>query len=293
VSEGGDLAGLDELLDYVRRADRTTRIEHRNAIAAYGDQAIDPMVEWLDDREFGAFAVRVLERIAAVEGARKQVIDALAAALPDAPSVPIAGDIQAALTHLGARSASTDRPPRPHAPRPQGRPGLPGRRYWAMRTGVSRPDVVWREARAGRLRQGWGWAEEQSLERIARVLRAGGELTDWQRQAWPARRMLTTEPDGIRLDDLVVTQNLPRHAHISVFRVVGPYGFEVPSEHDDYGHYLQVELLVGDVSRYDPWVSDALRHAIKLRPRLYEITPYGGEVEALITAARDHHRGAA
>ena len=51
---------------------------------------------------------------------------------------------------------------------------------------------------------------------------------------------------------------------------------------EDYGHILPVELSVEDVSRYDARVSDALRHAISLRPRLYEITDCGGDVEDLV-----------
>jgi hypothetical protein len=95
--------------------------------------------------------------------------------------------------------------------------------------------------------------------------------------------MLATEPDGIRYDDLVVTQNLPRQGRLSVSRVVGSYEFSIPDSPHDYGHILPVELLVPDIGRWDLGVSDALRRAISLQPRLYEITPYGGDVEALVT----------
>ena len=95
--------------------------------------------------------------------------------------------------------------------------------------------------------------------------------------------MLETEPDGVRYDDLVVTQNLPSVRPLSVCRVIGPYDFSVPESPEDYGHLLPIELVVEDVSRHDEAVSDALRHGIRLRPRLYEITPFGGDVEALVT----------
>jgi hypothetical protein len=45
-------------------------------------------------------------------------------------------------------------------------------------------------------------------------------------------------------------------------------------------------LLVEDVPRGAAAVSVALRYAIALRPRLYEITPYGGDVEALVETVR-------
>ena len=167
---------------------------------------------------------------------------------------------------------------------PQGEPGHPGRRYWAMRTSQHHPDFVWGEVRAGRLRQGWGWTDEQDLRRIAERRRAKAELSSAQLQAWRAHRMLASESAGMRVGDLVVTQNLPRLGRISVCRVVGGYYFELPGGPypEDLGHVLPVQLLVGDIDRWDGQVSEALRHAISLRPRLYEITPYGGDVEALL-----------
>ena len=282
---------LEALVDRVRRSERFDRIELRDPVVAYGDAAIDVMADWLDDREFAAFAVRVLERIGRDPEHRAAVIKALVEALPESPSDAIQSDINAALENLGRGVLRPSlRRSRAEVPPPVGIPGRLGRRYWAMRTSISRPDFIWAEARRGRLRQGWGWEEEQDLRRIAARAKQGAELTQVERMAWRARRMLGTEHDGVRYDDYVVTQNLPRHAHISVFRVVGPYEFDVPNEPRDYGHILPTELLVEDISRHDARVSDALRHAIRLRPRLYEITPYGGDVERLVSTAGSRDR---
>lgn len=276
---------LDALLDEVRRADRATRIELRDGIAEHGAAATSPMADWLDDREFAAFAVRVLERIGQMDGQLQPVIRALSEGHATAATPAIAGDIEEALRRLGSRLMQPDAPRsrRAPVPPPVGRPGRPGRRYWAMRTSVSNPDFIWAEVRRGRLRQGWGWMEEQDLRRIAARRQAGSDLTDEEVAAWPAHRMLGTEPASMRFDDLVVTQNLPRQGRLSVCRIIGPYDFSVPDVPEDYGHILPIELLVEDVSRHDPRVSDALRHAVSLRPRLYEITPYGGDVEALVS----------
>ena len=277
---------LDTLLDEVRRTDRATRIELRDRVAAFGQVAIDSMADWLDDREAAAFAVRVLERIGQQPGQLPPVIRALSDGYETAPTPEIAGDIIDALGRLGSRLLRADGPRsvRSRVPPPPGRPGKPDRRYWAMRTSTSQPEFIWAEVRRGRLRQGWGWMEEQDLRRIALRRQAGVPLSPEELAAWPARRMLATEPDGIRRDDLIVTQNLPRQGRLSVCRVVGPYEYSVPESPEDYGHILPVELIVEDVGRHDARVSDALRHAISLRPRLYEITPYGGDVEALIDA---------
>jgi hypothetical protein len=281
---------FDALLDQVRDADGLTRFELREKVVAYGAAAIGPMSDWLDDRELAAFAVRVLERIGSAPAQLRPVVRALSGGYDKARPV-IASDIETALRNLGSKLLRPDalRTQRKAGPLPPGLPGKPGRRYWAMRTSDSRPNFIWAEVQRGRLRQGWGWAEDQDLRRIALRKKAGVSVSPDEEAAWPARRMLGTEPDGIRFDDLIVTQNLPRQGRLSVCRVVGSYDFSVPDVPGDYGHILPVELVVEDVSRYD--VSDALRHAISLRPRLYEITPYGGDVEALVTDQRTARRG--
>jgi hypothetical protein len=54
---------LVELLDVVRTTDRSARIESRNAVVAFGAEAIKPMTEWLADAELRRFAMSVLEAI--------------------------------------------------------------------------------------------------------------------------------------------------------------------------------------------------------------------------------------
>jgi hypothetical protein len=159
-----------------------------------------------------------------------------------------------------------------------------GRRYWAMRTGGEHRDFIWAEARAGRLRQGWGWEAEQDLRLVADCRAAGQDLTDIQQMAWRAHRMLETEPGGMQPGDLVVAPNLPSSGRFSVFRVAGLYRFELPEppNHQDFGHIIPVELLAADIDRHDACVSDALRRAISLQPRLYEITKVGGDVETVL-----------
>lgn len=53
----------------------------------------------------------------------------------------------------------------------------------------------------------------------------------------------------------------------------------------EYGHLLRVELIGLPVDQNDARVSDALRHAIGSRVRLWRIDPVGGDVEDLIAAA--------
>jgi hypothetical protein len=94
---------LDQLLKTVRTADRSVRIEQRDAVAAYGSAAIPPMVAWIADAELSRFAVRVLERIAQTDWLQQPVVDALQAAYPTAPTPDIATDIEEALLRLGVK----------------------------------------------------------------------------------------------------------------------------------------------------------------------------------------------
>jgi hypothetical protein len=177
------------------------------------------------------------------------------------------------------------RPRRPN--RPIGTPGVAGRGYWVMRTSPWERAFIWAEAQRGRLRQGWGWDETQNLEVIAEAVRHQVPLNDLQLLAWRARRMRTTAPNGMRRGDVIVAPNLPDSGRLSVFRLIGSYRWE-PFDIgvlDRFGHVLPVELVAGDVDRHDRLVSDGLRAMLRPQTRLYNITPYGGDVERLVGGA--------
>lgn len=275
---------LDRTLARVRAADKLNRMDLRDLVVAAGPAAVAPMADWIGHPEYSRFAVRALERLAQREDSHEAALEALLAGREDAESRDVIHDIDEVFVRLGVKRPPAKRPSKAGQATPQGLPGQPGRRYWAMRTSGHHLDFVWAELKAGRLRQGWGWAEEQDLRRIAERRRAKAELSSAELQAWRAHRMLATESAGMRVGDLVVTQNLPRQGRISVCRVAGAYYFEMPTSAypEDLGHVLPVKLLVKDIDRRDGQVSEALRQAISLRPRLYEITSYGGDVEALL-----------
>ena len=100
-------------------------------------------------------------------------------------------------------------------------PGLPGRNYWVMRTSPWERSFLWAEAMAGRLRQGWGVADEQNLEVIAAAVKNRDPLTGLQKEARLALRMLTSWPGGVHVGDVVVSPNLPEYGRLAVFRVTG------------------------------------------------------------------------
>lgn len=104
---------LNTLLDDVRRADRLTRMELRDRVAAHGATAIDPMVEWLDDRELAAFAMRVLERVGRMQGQVRPVVLALSEGDEMAATPEIARDIEDALGRSRQPTVATGRPAPP------------------------------------------------------------------------------------------------------------------------------------------------------------------------------------
>ena len=225
---------LERLLDEAREASPTERLAtYRDAIAAFGQEAIEPLATWIDEPAFAAFAIRTLARVEATHpDARPAVVAALVTA--DRSTLPdhIARDLDFALDQLGlsparraavARSRATGS--RATSARPILSPGVDGRGYWAMRTSPWERPYIWAEAQRGRLRQGWGWAPEQNLEVIALAVRAGQPLSEEQQMAWPSRRMMSSEPDGMRPDDLILVPNIPEWGLVCVFRLVGSYAF--------------------------------------------------------------------
>lgn len=289
MTETPAASSLDRLLAAARDASPSTRIELRDSIAAYGEDAIEAMTDWLGDPRLARFAIRVLERIGHQPATKQAVLEVLGIVDREELPADVVVDVDRVFAALGGRPASARN--RGSGPRfsslPAGTPGVPGRGYWVMRTSQWERPYVWAEAQRGRLRQGWGWNAEMNLETIAEVARLGGELSDEQRVAWRSRRMLTTEPDGMRPGDIVVAPNIPEWGVVSVFRVAGSYEFslDAPRQWDErFGHILPVELLAAAIDRRSPRVSDGLRAMLRPQARLYNITGYGSDVERLLHA---------
>jgi hypothetical protein len=147
-----------------------------------------------------------------------------------------------------------------------------GRRYWVMRTDRNRAAEIWAEVQGGRLRQGWGWDPEMNLELIDRKQRAGEPLTEWQQLAWGNRRMLTSQPDGIHVGDIILAVHLPSQGQLTVLRVIGGYEFDGGQLLGDCGHILPVEIVPpGTIRHNDPRLSPRLQGALGNRIRLWNI----------------------
>ena len=90
---------LDRLLAEARAAAPDQRIKYRDAIAEYGESAVQAVAPWLVDQRLGLFAVRVLLRVAD-QGSQDTVVDTLKGALAQDPPELIRSDIEAQLARL-------------------------------------------------------------------------------------------------------------------------------------------------------------------------------------------------
>jgi hypothetical protein len=279
------MSELDRLVGEARDADPGKRIEYRDAIAAHGAAALEVMADWLTDPRLGAFAIRVVRRVGRDAASRPATLEMLRQVDREELPPHLARDVDAAIGELIGLD-----PPRRSRSGPAtgsivGIPGQTGRGYWVMRTSPWEPAFVWSEARAGRLRQGWGSDEEQNLEVIADAIERGVPLTEQQRYARRSLRMMTGLPGSMKQDDLILTPNLPHYGRLSVFRLIGEYRWEPAAQHprgERFGHVLPTEMLAADIGRHAPEVSEALRGILMVQTRLYRIDGYGGDVERLL-----------
>jgi hypothetical protein len=142
-------------------------------------------------------------------------------------------------------------------------------RAWMMRTNRDLAAWIWSEVEAGRLRQGWGSHPDRDLAVLRDRRERGDPFDEDDELTWDNRRMLTDEPDGIQIGDLILTPHLPREWRWSVVRVVGPYRYEIDPERRDYGHVLPITVVAADIDpTSDPFIRDSLREAVRYPARL-------------------------
>lgn len=166
--------------------------------------------------------------------------------------------------------------------------------YWVIRTDKKATDFLWRELEEGRLRQGWGFDLSQNLVVIRDAVSRGEPLSAWQASTWRGnRRLLDSEPDAVRVGDIVVAPHLPRRGEWSVARVSGRYKFDIPSSKGDYGHILPVDLLTVSrpVNPYEMAVSAKLRQTMRNPLRMWNINSLSVEVDQIIHAIKTDQPG--
>lgn len=150
-----------------------------------------------------------------------------------------------------------------------------------------------RELEQGRLRQGWGWKRDHDLRLLAQQARSR-KLSDEEARVWRNRRLLDTEPDGLKKGDVIVIPNLPQQGRWVLARVTGGYDFapvDVPGgSGSDYGHIVAVSPIrdangkIAVVEADNEHVDARLRATMRNQSRMWSIDALGAAVDALINA---------
>jgi len=168
------------------------------------------------------------------------------------------------------------------------------RRYVFIRTDKRRSSFILKELEAGRLRQGWGWRPEHDLRALKQRIASGEKLNDELAAVWRNRRLLHTEPDGLKPGDIVVTPNVPEQGRWVIARVTGPYRFEraAPADNvgEDYGHIVDVSPVrrpdgsVGVIEADNEIVDARLRASTRSMSRMWSVDALGAAVDQLVAA---------
>ncbi len=147
-------------------------------------------------------------------------------------------------------------------------------------------NFIYEELKKGRLRQGWGYQENQDLKTIYSRKKEKTELDDRQKECWKRFRKMYPEEDGIQKGDYLLLPNLPQIGQWSIAKVTGGYRFEIAKDHNDYGHILEVELLnpKTPINPYSKYVSAELRKTAQCQGVLWNIDWYKKQMEELVSA---------
>lgn len=163
--------------------------------------------------------------------------------------------------------------------------------YWAMRTSrdtLQSRKFVTDELSKGCLRQGWGYHPSQDLRHIHDAWRDKVPLTPIQNDASRHWRMADGHPDDyMNVGDVVLVPNMPLDGLFTLCRITGGYGFEIPSDVGDFGHFRSVEVLTPHgVANEHELVDAGLRRSLRYQGRLWRVSPYSDCLQAIIESGR-------
>ena len=141
--------------------------------------------------------------------------------------------------------------------------------YWGYRIDVKNPDFFFKELEQGRLRQGWGYAENQKLP----------NTTDSG-----ARKNLSMY-HNVKKGDILLIPRLPDWGSVAIAEATEDwdkaYGFEIDDEKKDYGHIFPAECK-GCFNRHGKDVSGNIQSTLKARNRFWNISRLSKDVEKIM-----------
>ena len=141
--------------------------------------------------------------------------------------------------------------------------------YWGYRIDVKNQDFFFKELQQGRLRQGWGYAENQKLP----------ETKDSG-----ARKNLSMH-DKVKKGDILLIPRLPDWGSVAIAEAAEDwkegYKFEIDDEKKDYGHIFPAKYI-GCFNRHGKDVSGNIQSTLKARNRFWNISRLSEDVEKII-----------
>jgi len=138
-----------------------------------------------------------------------------------------------------------------------------------------------KELHDGRLRQGWGYQDDQDLNEIQKKWDAGEELSSAQGEASRHWRMGNgpASEGYMQKGDWVLLPNMPENSRFTICEVTGDYSFSRDA-HDDYGHIRPVNVLTPEgVVNSHQLVHGDLRRSLRCRSRMWNIFSHHASLE--------------
>jgi len=144
--------------------------------------------------------------------------------------------------------------------------------YWGYRIDVKNQDFFFKELEQGRLRQGWGYTENQKLP----------NTTDSG-----ARKNLSMY-HNVKEGDILLIPRLPDWGSVAIVEATEDwddkekgYKFEIDNEKKDYGHIFPAKYI-GCFNRHGKDVSGNIQSTLKARNRFWNISRFSEDIEKIM-----------
>ena len=141
--------------------------------------------------------------------------------------------------------------------------------YWGYRIDVKNQDFFFKELEQGRLRQGWGYAENQKLP----------DTKDSD-----ARKNFSMY-NNVKKGDILLIPRLPDWGSVAIAEAAEDwdkgYKFEIDDEKKDFGHIFPANYI-GCFNRHGKDVSGNIQSTLKARNRFWNISRLSKDVEKII-----------
>ncbi|CEN48832.1 hypothetical protein [Capnocytophaga canis] len=144
--------------------------------------------------------------------------------------------------------------------------------YWCYRIDTRHISFFKEELEQGRLRQGWGYDQNQDLRHPERIdVGTKRNLPMFQR---------------VKKGDILLVPQLPSWGEVAVVEATADwdtgYDFQISDQYGDYGHIFPAQLIKS-FSRHSSNVSGNIRSTLKNPSRFWNINHYKEDVEKIIT----------